>query len=448
MSTIIKKPKILYLSLVSAIILILILPMNLNMKLPTVICCTTLVLWGTSAVANNVIAGIFLSSCLLLKLAPIAVVLKFPMTENFYIIILSYLISHVVTSTGTAKVFSRKIMYKMTNTPIKLVLFSYIAGFLLIFFIPQPFPRVILLAVFYREFLSKQSIPSTSKSILFFSIFTASTFTSMFFINADTLLNYVVVKLSGANMNWGQWALYMSIPTIICCIITFFMFLLIFRKELFKITFIGLTKKKEQQLTKQQKQSILICFVIFIGFATQSFSNLSALSIMTIGVILSIILGLLKIDSLKSINYNLLLFFTAAFSLGGVLNYCGFSQTLANWLITFMPNSHGHLSIVFLTFITLILNFLLGSAVTTSSVVIPMIAHISIFENSTILCLFVYTIVSVQYILPFHHATIMVGYGEGLYDTKTIAKFGIFLTMFTFIFILFVCMPWWNFVFS
>ncbi|PBI38973.1 hypothetical protein BGU66_24025 [Clostridioides difficile] len=37
----------------------------------------------------------------------------------------------------------------------------------------------------------------------------------MFFVNRDTLLNYVVLELGNCNINWGQWAFYMSVPTII-----------------------------------------------------------------------------------------------------------------------------------------------------------------------------------------------------------------------------------------
>ncbi|WP_066497170.1 SLC13 family permease [Abyssisolibacter fermentans] len=446
MQGIIKKPKTLIFTILFAIFSIAFLPFETNMKFATVICFVALILWGLNAVNNSVIACAFLLSCLVFNLAPSSIVFRFPMTENFYLIILSYLISYVVTSTGTAKVFSRKIMNKMATTPVRLVLFSYVAGFLLIFFIPQPFPRVILLTAFYKEFLSKQDISNTSKSILFFSIFTASTFTSMFFINADTLLNYVVVKLAGANINWEQWAIYMSIPTIVCCIVTFFLFLIIFKKELFINSFSTANIKISQPLSKQQKKALIVCFIILIGFATQSIHNLNAVFILGIGVVISVMLKLIRIDSIKSINWSLLLFFTAAFSVGGVLNHCGFAKMLADWLITLMPESNGNLAIIFLTLITLILNFLLGSAVTTSSVVIPTISHIGIFATQNTLCLFVYTIVSVQYVLPFHHATIMVGYSEGLYDTKTIAKYGIFLTLFTFILILFVCIPWWNLV--
>ena len=109
-------------------------------------------------------------------------------------------------------------MEKIVKNPILLIVFSYAAGFLLIFFIPQPFPRVILLVAFYREFFKSQNINEKSREILYFSIFTASTFTSMFFMSWDMLLNYVVLAISKADINWTQWALYMSVPAFCTCI--------------------------------------------------------------------------------------------------------------------------------------------------------------------------------------------------------------------------------------
>ncbi|MFN1842770.1 hypothetical protein ACK2FW_06825 [Clostridioides difficile] len=87
------------------------------------------------------------------------------------------------------------------------------------------------MSAFYKEFLKEQQITEDSKSILLFSIFTASTFTSMFFVNGDTLLNYVVLELGNCNINWGQWAFYMSVPTIITCFITYFLFIFVFKKN-------------------------------------------------------------------------------------------------------------------------------------------------------------------------------------------------------------------------
>lgn len=158
-------------------------------------------------------------------------------------------------------------------------------------------------------------------------------------------------------------------------------------------------------------------------------------------------LGVIKKDCIKNINWKLLIFFTGTFSVGNVLNSSGTADIIANNLLTLIPEGNFQIKIIFLIIVTLILNFFLGSAVTTLSVVIPTIARLEILEpHSAALTLFVYTIVSIQYILPFHHATVMIGFGEKLYPTKVIIKYDIFLTVLTFFIVLFICIPWWKFL--
>ncbi|WP_131047088.1 SLC13 family permease, partial [Clostridioides difficile] len=336
--------------------------------------------------------------------------------------------TNAVTKTGVAKIISEKLILNTVNTPKKMILLSYILGILLIFFIPQPFPRVILVSAFYKEFLKEQQITEDSKSILLFSIFTASTFTSMFFVNGDTLLNYVVLELGNCNINWGQWAFYMSVPTIITCFITYFLFTFVFKKELHSIKFIS----------NENLEGKFLCLgIMFFMFLTQFIHNINTLIIMSICVLLLLLRKIVGFSTLKEINWKVLIFFIAAFSIGGVLKYSGVVDIMGNYLIKFIPNSSEIISILFLITLTIILNICLGSAVTTSSVVIPLLGSLHILkENSVTLCLFVYIIVSIQYILPFHHATIMVGHGENLYNSKVIFKYGLTLIPLTYFIII------------
>lgn len=57
-----------------------------------------------------------------------------------------------------------------------------------------------------------------------------------------------------------------------------------------------------------------------------------------------------------------------------------------------------------------------------------------------------YVAINIHYILPLHHAVIMIGEGEGHYDTSMTIKYGIFLTIFVFISIYAVLMPYWKLI--
>lgn len=444
------KPKIILFSLFLGIIFYMISPYNFKLTMAVIFSIEALILWGSSAMDNAAVSIFFLLGAGIFSLASPETLFHFPVTENFYLIILSYIITKGVTDTGVASVFSKNIMEKIVKTPVKLILFSYIAGIILIFFIPQPFPRVILLTAFYREFFKNQNLDSKAKEILFFSIFTASTFTSMFFISGDMLLNYVVVAISKAQINWTQWFLYMSVPAFITCVTTFILFIAVFNKEIFNCSFKNNSDKNNSEnlnLTKEQKKMFFVCTIIFAGFISQNIHHLGTAYIMLIGVVSGFVLKVIKLNAVKNINWKLLIFFTGAFSVGGVLNDSGAADIIVHKLTELIPQGDFQIKIIFLIIVTLVLNFFLGSAVTTSAVVIPTIARLGILEPcSAVLTLFVYTIVSVQYILPFHHATVMVGFGEGLYGNKIIIKYGVFLTILTFFIVLYVCLPWWKFL--
>lgn len=447
LSKIFLKPKVIAASLIMGAVLFAVLSYDFKLTMAIVLSVEALVLWGASAMDSAWVSIFFLLGAGIFSLASLSTLFHFPMTENFYLIILSYIITKGVADTGVAEVFSKNIMEKIVKSPVKLILFSYIAGIILIFFIPQPFPRVILLMVFYKEFFKNQKITKKASEILYFSIFTASTFTSMFFLTGDMLLNYVVVAISKADINWAEWAVYMSVPSIVTCVATFILFVLIFRREIFSAEFKNFSKIEKMKLTAEQKKMLAVCSAIFLGFAGQSFHHLSGAVIMFGGVVLGFALKVIRLNSLKNINVKLLIFFTGAFSVGGVLNDSGAADIIVKNLLKITPVGDFQIKIIFLIVVTLVLNFFLGSAVTTSSVVIPTIAQLGILEpHSAVLTLFVYTVVSIQYILPFHHATVMVGFGEGLYGNSVIIKYGIFLTILTFFIVLYVCIPWWNFM--
>lgn len=458
---IILKPKQFYMSIIVTSVLYFFLNYSFNIKFSICLSFLTILIWAIDSVEKTVVALVFVVLAFIFNIAPLNVILQFLFTENFYIIILAYIITNAVAKTGVAKIISEKLILNTVDTPRKMIFLSYILGVLLIFFIPQPFPRVILVSAFYKEFFKEQHLTEDSKSILLFSIFTASTFTSMFFVNGDTLLNYVVLELGNCNINWSQWAFYMSVPTIITCFITYFLFIFVFKKELSLIKFVSCNNlnsnklqfsysnlKKEFYLLSNEQKYVFLCLgIMFFMFLTQFIHNLNTLIIMSICVLLLLLKKIIGFNTLKEINWRVLIFFIAAFSIGGVLKYSGVVDIMGNYLIKLIPNSSKTISILFLITLTIVLNICLGSAVTTSSVVIPLLGSLHILkENSIVLCLFVYIVVSIQYILPFHHATIMVGHGENLYNSKVIFKYGLTLIPLTYFIIICITFPWWRFI--
>ncbi|GAA0182334.1 SLC13 family permease [Clostridium sediminicola] len=448
MVKIIKKKKELIFSIALTGILYIVLNFNFSIKMAIALSLLTIMLWATNAVDRTVVALFFVFMAFIMGLAPAKVIFKFPMTENFYIIVFSFVISEGVVKSGLAEYTSRKLMNKIVKTPNNMILFSYIAGIILIFFIPQPFPRVILLSAFYIEYLKGQKISRDSKSVLMFSIFTAATFTSMMFLNGDLLLHFVAMEMGNSYINWQQWSMYMTVPSILICIITYFLFKLVFRKELKGVKFESLKiNDKQIKMTKEKYITISVLIGIFILFTTQSITGIRAQWILLLGSIAMYFGKIIDLSSFKKVNWKLLIFFVAAFSIGGVLTYSGVVDILCNKLLILIPKSNLNYQIMVIVIISMILHIFLGSAVTTSAIVLPIFMKMSLFDTgSPILTLMVYSVVNMHYLLPFQHATIMIGYGEDFYGSRQVFRYGLLMTLVTFISVILIEVPWWRLI--
>lgn len=89
----------------------------------------------------------------------------------------------------------------------------------------------------------------------------------------------------------------------------------------------------------------------------------------------------------------------------------------------------------------------MGSLVTAISVLIPTLIAITAGNLSPeFIVLLTCASVCFHYILPFHHVSIMIGYGNGYYENKHIIRMGLVLTIITILAVLLIYMPWWKLV--
>ena len=111
MKNIILKPKFTLISLIFGAVIFLFSPYDFKLTGAIVLSIEALILWGGSAVDNAAVSLIFLLGALGFSIAPFKTLFYFPTTENFYLIILSYIITKGVTDTGMLLYF-QKILWK------------------------------------------------------------------------------------------------------------------------------------------------------------------------------------------------------------------------------------------------------------------------------------------------------------------------------------------------
>lgn len=443
-----KKNVYLGLSILLFIVVSFIKPLGLNQNQAIILASVIMVIiwWATNAVSKTLSSITIVLLFFIFSNSNAQTILKFPLSSNLVLIISSYLIAHGIKISGLASRISRVIISKYARSSYLLIVLSFVLSFLLIFLIPQTFPRAIIMTAIYSEFLRGQNISDKTKSVILFSVFVAVTATSMAFINGDVILNNAALKFAGINLTWFEWAKYMLVPSIIISLFMLIGFIFIFHGDI-KGNKLSIDKSNEDSIkvTSMEKKGAVITTLIIFLWATESFHNISSAWVSVIGVIAMYIFGLVKAKDYKIINPELLLFLTAAFSIGGVLNQEGIAGIIFKKIL---PSGNSNTVLIFFSIlVVMILHMILGSSMTTMSICMPVLmSSLPQAINPIVMMFSIYTAINIHYIFPIHHVVIMIGEGEGHYDTSMTLKYGIFLTALVFVAIYGVLMPYWRIV--
>src|SRR5699024_5760272 len=146
-------------------------------------------------------------------------------------------------------------------------------------------------------------------------------------------------------------------------------------------------------------------------------------------------------------NLEVLVFLTAAFSIGTVMEGSGIADKIFGGLSRYLPESFSYTFVLVVMLSTMVLHMALGSSVTTMSVAIP--SFISIAGEGidpTIIMFLVFTSIVTQYLLPFHDVLLAVGEGNNYFGNKVVFRYGLYCTVLTFISVFLFFIPWWKFI--
>lgn len=421
-------------------------PFNLDLHQSIILASTVMVIvwWSTNAISKSVSSIFIILIYFIFSQSDIRTILKFPLSSNLILIISSYLIAHGIRISGLADRISRLIISRYATSILSLITLSFVLSFILIFLIPQTFPRAIILSAIYLEFLDNQKVSSRQKSIILFSIFVAVTGTSMAFINGDVILNNAALQFAGVKLTYIEWVRYMFVPSIIINILMFFGLVITFYKDIKGNKFFNDdVKSYKSDFNIMEKRVCFITALIIILWGTESLHGIGAAWVSLLGVVAMYIFGLIKISDYKILKLELILFLTAAFSIGGVLNEGGIAGIIFNKIL---PSSNSDPKFIFYSIlVVMILHMILGSSMTSMSICMPvLISLLPDSINPIMMTFIIYTVINIHYLLPIHHVVIMIGEGEGYYDTSLTVKYGIFLTFLVFISVYLVLIPYWR----
>lgn len=376
---------------------------------------------------------------------PLRSVFQFPLSENFLVIFFAFLFSQAISNSGLTRRLLLPVLQRYVGSVGKFLVFVLLCNVAFIFVIPQPFARVILLAFILSEYLSQVCPDKKAKETLMFSVYCLSMTANMMFLRGDIIMNYAILSFAEISLSEMEWLQAMALPTLLLLAVETVLIRVVFGRSLKGITFLSPEKGEEAPLAGKSKAQLAVILLTILLMATESLHGISGWIVILAGSLVLACLGVLKPVDLKSVNYELLAFFTAAFSIGPVMKTSGVADLIFSRFIPLFPAEFGIGYLLLVMVITMVLHMILGSAVTTTSVVVPGILLIaSGVAPSVPLVLAIYVAVYAHFLLPIHNVVLLIGNKD--YDSSLVTRFGVVSTVLIPVFILAVYYFWWQIV--
>lgn len=448
-----KQKNYIFLSILVPLVIILIKPFGMSFRQSAVSSLLLLVIiwWCTGIVSKTISSCTLILGFAALSAAPLKTILAFPLSETFPLIALTYLFSRGVVKSTLAERYLETLLYRHGNTPTKSLLLVGLMFILTVYAIPQPLARLIIVADIIKIYLDKTDADSDLKSTMLFGAFLLYIFINMMSISADLILNSTTVAVSGISFSDYEWIKYMLVPSAMYLFVVLILFFVIFRKTLhgrqLKIKTRSTENNMGNRLSGKEKIQLTLIILTIIMWLSEPFHGIPNWIITLLSVVLMFITGSLKAKDLKAIDIPMILFLTAAMSIGGVMSSCGIADIIFSRLrsIIFW---HSELWVIFaIMLITICMHMILGSNTTTVSVVIPGIIFLCKGLIPThIVMLIVYISSASQWIFPFHSLALMMGNSKNYFSVRHIVLMGIPMLVLVFLAMFFLYIPWWKYI--
>lgn len=387
----------------------------------------TIGLWITGAVPKWLSSAFLLLVFSFARSAPLNKIFQFPLSENFIMIVFSDLFSQGLQNSGIFEILL-PVLQKRIHGKISLAGTIFVCSLCMIWIVPQPFARIIILLQLYTTMFQIWGFSEQTRHILCFWIVNSAIFINCAFLRGDIILNYALLNTSGLPLTEKVWMQWMLVPTFIFYVLGLLLFFLLFHTQLGELR--GLDGKAFVPQTKKMDASAAVigCITVVL-WLTESWTGISAAWTVLGASVAMFATGLLKKSDLKSVNIELMLFLSAAFSIGPVVTESRIAQRLFNMLLPFLSKRFSFSSMIVLLVLSILLHMILGSCVTALSVAVPGLLIVCQETMPAYPVAFIAFLgIVVPYLFPLHNVSIMVGAGKGGYPDDIVLRYGTALT--------------------
>ncbi len=438
-------------SLLFSALIIIFRPLGLDFRqsLITAVLLLTIIWWSAS-VLGKIPASLFLLAAFsLLRAAPLPVIFSFPLSDTFLLIVLTYIFSQGIVNSGLIEKIIKPLLFRWCKTPLRIlaaIIFLFAAT---IYIIPQPLARLIIISNIVDAFLKETDLKKETKSILMYAAFAFYTLINISLLDADLIMNRAAVAFGGQEITNWQWAKYMLVPSVFYGATVVSAVIFFFKKELWNIR-VGSLKRLDaapQALNTREKALLIIILTTVLLWMTAEIHQIPPLAVTVAATLIFYVMGAIKRKDFLAIDGTTLIFLTAAFSIGGAMKGSGVADRLFGMVRFLFPAEFGVGYLLTVALVGMLMHMILGSNVTTLSVVMPGLLVLSegLLSGEMLVYILVVT-VSFHAILPFHNVAIMIGSSKGYYPTSYVTKVGLLVTPLVFLALLCFYYPWWRFL--
>lgn len=439
----------LLLSLLAPLCILLFKPLGLDMRQSIVLASVLLtIIWWSANIVKKIPASIFLILMFaLFSGAGVQKVFAFPLSDTFPMLVVTYLFSQAISNAGILEALIEPILCKFVRTPFRCLLAIIITFFLMIYVIPQPLARLIIVGTVFQCFLKKAALPKETQSVLMYAVFLFYAVVNMSSKDADMIMNHVAAAFSETTITNTVWMQDMFVPTAITCALILLLFMALFHKQL-KGQHISVEKQKEAVVfSGRQKIASAVIAVTVLLWMTNSLHGCNNTLITLAAVIVLFAVGVLGKKDFGAIDVTTLIFLTAAFSIGGVMQACGAADKVFRLFQNVFPAEFSTGYLLIMIAICMVLHMILGSNTTTLSVVVPgLILLCGQHVPQPVIVYAAILSVSFHAILPFHSVAMMIGASDGHFPPSYVTRFGVPATLLVYLAAAVIYIPYWKLI--
>lgn len=410
------------------------------------------ILWATGGLHKSVVCGLLILSFSIFSETSAMEFLRFSYSDTMLLIIFTTLLSVGIMNSGAINGFVEKVFVRTGNNVYTILAVPYILGIALVFLIPQAFARVIIMGSVYTSLIQHQNEEELeAKQAVLFNLFFAISVTYMIFLNGDIVLNGAALSFSSeavqSQLDYLNWLSLMGPPTIAVCALSILMIRYLFRRELSHFHPGMITVSKSTDTSKSKKWLVLALMAIVV--LLWLFEDAHGIKQWVVALVATLVMFGLRVlgkTDLKSINLHFLLFLTTVFSIGKVFGQAGITEVLFQNLRHILVEPTSPFYLLLLVIVVMVLHLCIGSAVATMSVVLPILVPMVEAESISgiVITLLTYITVNMHFLLPFHHATMMIGSGREYFPDHFMTRLGTVMTLGVLVFIFGIYIPWWK----